>query len=279
MKGTVIACAALVAAGTLTAASPVLQVVTPIVSQSDGGTPLPPGFTHVPGEVLFISFQVSGFTKDASEKVRIAWTVDALDPAGVKVTETIANEITAELAPQDKEWMPKARTEVALPPLAHSGAYKLVLTARDLVAKTSSEISVPFLVRGHQVARSDTLTIRNFRFFRNEDEPNALDKPIYRPGDPVWARFDITGYKFGKGNAVDVVYGVAVLTSAGKVLWSQAEAAVERTDSFYPKPWVPGSMSITLGKDFKPGDYAIGVQVKDAIGNQTFEEKYTFSVQ
>lgn len=279
MTGNASSCVLICVASSLMAAAPVLEVVKPIISQSDGGTPLPPGFTHVPGEVLFLTFQVSGFQKDSNDKVRIAYTVDALDPVGVKAMETVANEVTAELAPQDKEWMPKVRMDVPLPPLAHSGTYKLVVNARDLIAKTSAEKTINLEVRGHQVERSNTLTVRNFRFFRAEDDQEALVKPVYRAGDPVWARFDITGYKYGKNNAVDVVYGVSVLTAADKVLWSQAEAAVERSESFYPKPWVPGAMSITLQKNFKPGDYAIGVQVKDAIGNQTFESKYVFSVE
>jgi hypothetical protein len=129
------------------------------------------------------------------------------------------------------------------------------------------------------VQKSDVLTIRNFRFFRSEDDAQALEKPIYRPGDPVFARFDIIGYKYGKDNQVDVAYGVSVLTGAGKVLWSQPQAADQRGESFYPKPWVPGAMSITLGKDFKPGEYSIGVQVRDAVGKQSFEEKYIFAVQ
>lgn len=272
-------CAALCASALMAAAPPVLEVAKTIVSQSDGGTPLPPGFTHVTGEILFLTFSVNGFQKDANEKVRVAYTVDTLDPKGVKTSETIANEVTAELAPQDKEWAPRVRHEITLPPLGHSGTYKIVIKVRDLVAKTEAEKTLPVEVQGHKVEPSPTLIVRNFRFFRAEEDAEALAKPVYRAGDPVWARFDIIGYQYGKGNAIDVVYGVSVNTMSGKVLWSQPEAAVERSQSFYPKPWVPGAMSITLGKDFKPGEYAIGVQVKDGVGNQNFEAKYTFVVE
>ena len=279
MTGSAIPCVLVCVASTLMAAASVLEVVRPIVSQSDGGTSLPPGFAHVPGEVLFLTFQVSGFQKDSNDKVRIGYTVDALDSRGVKAMETVSNEVTAELAPQDKEWMPKVRMEVPLPPLAHSGTYKLVVNARDLVAKTSAEKTINVEVRGHKVQESETLTVRNFRYFRGEDDQEALARPVYRAGDPVWARFDITGYKFGKNNAIDFVYGIAVIAGSGKTLWSQPEAAVERSESFYPKRYVPGAMSITLQNNIRPGDYIIAVQVKDAVGGQTFEGKYTFSVE
>jgi len=263
----------------LAAAGPALEIIQPIISQSDGGSVMPPGFEHAPGEVLFFTFQVAGYQKGAEEKVHLSYTVDAIDPQGVRIMEPVANEITAELTPQDKEWKPKVRMEIATPPLAASGTYKIVVTVRDEVAKTSAEKTVPFQMRGREVEASDTLVIRNFRFFRAEDDAAALAQPIYRPGDPVWARFDIIGYKFGKGNAVDVRYGIAVLSGAGRQLWSQPEAAVERTDSFYPKRYVPGAMSINLQPNIRPGDYTIAVQVKDAIGNQAFEGKYGFKVE
>jgi hypothetical protein len=261
------------------AAEPALEVVQPTVSQSDGGTPLPPGFNHVPGAVLFFTFQVSGYQKDAESKVHLTYTVDALDPHGVRIEETIKNEVTAELTPHDKDWKPKVRTEISLPPLGDSGTYKIVVKVRDEIAKTSAEKTLPVEVSGHEVEPSDTLTVRNFRFFRGEDDAEPLAKPIYRPGDPVWARFDIRGYKYGKNNAVDVTYGISVITASGKVLWSQAEAAVERTESFYPKRYVPGAMSINLQPNIRPGEYTIAVQAKDAVGNQTYEGKYTFTVE
>ncbi len=266
-------------ANVLPAAEPALEVVQPTISQSDGGTPLPAGFAHAPGEALFFTFQVAGFRKSPEDKVRIAYTVDTFDPQGVRTLETAANAITAELAPQDKEWKPKVRMEIPIPPLAGSGAYRVVVKVRDEIAKTEAEKTIGFQVEGHPVEPSDALVVRNFRFFRGEDDQAALPRAVYRPGDAVWARFDIIGYKYGKNNAVDVAYGIAVLSSPGKVLWSQNDAAVERSESFYPKRYVPGAMSINLQPTIRPGEYTIAVQVRDATGNQTFEGKYNFNVE
>jgi hypothetical protein len=256
-----------------------LEVVQATISQSDGGAPMPPGFEHAPGEIIFLTFQVNGFAKNAEEKVHLRYTVDALDPKGVRIVETISDQVAAELTSHDKEWKPKIRTEIAIPPEAGTGEYKIVIGIRDEMAKKQAEKSIAFRVRGHPVEPSDALTIRNFRFFRGEDDQQALPKAVYRPGDPVWARFDITGYKYGKDNAVDVVYGIAVSAAGGKTMWSQPEAAVERTQAFYPKRYVPGSMSIQLQPNIRPGEYVITVHVKDATGGQTFEGKYNFTVE
>ena len=263
----------------LGAAAPALEVVLPSLSQSDGGAPMPAGFQHAPGEVLFLTFQVAGFQKNGEEKVQLGYTVEAMDPKGVPFLEPFSNTLTAELSPQDKEWKPKVRMEIPVPPLAGSGAWRISIRVRDETAKTAAEKSLTFEVAGHAVEPSETVVVRNFRFFRGEDDQEALARPVYRPGDPVWARFDIIGFRYGGGNEVDVSYGIAILTAAGKVLWSQNDAAVERGGSFYPKRYVPGAMSINLQSTIRPGEYTIAVLAKDALGKQEYEGKYNFTVE
>lgn len=256
-----------------------LGVVRAVISDSDGGAVLPASFEHIPGETLFFFCRVSGYQKTSDEKIHLAYTVQAVDPKGVAIVEPFRQEISDEVTPQDKDWMPKIQTEILVPPLAGSGKYKILVAVEDLVAKAKTDISVPFEVRGREVTPSDTLTARNFQFFRAEDDTQPVEKPVYRPGDGVWARFDITGYQFGPKNKLDVSYVTSVITDAGKVLWTQPEPAVEQSESFYPKRYVPASMGINLQKNIRPGTYTIAVQVKDAIGNQTYETKQTFTVE
>src|SRR5215467_10351006 len=151
-----------------------LQVVRPILSDSEGGAPLPTGFEYRPGENLFFSCRIANFQKTPEEKIHLAYSIQAFDPKGVPLTELYKNEISDEVGPQDKEWTPKIQTEVAIPPLIGSGAYKILVKAEDLVAKTTTELPVPFQVRGHDVEASDTLAIRNFRFFHSEEDAQPL---------------------------------------------------------------------------------------------------------
>ncbi len=260
-------------------AAATLQIVRPVISQMEDGAPDPPGFEHVPGETLYFTCRIAGYSKTAEEKIHLAYSVQAFDPKGVPLTEIYKNEISDEVGPQDKEWLPKIQTEIPIPPLVGPGAYKILVKVEDLVAKNQTELPVPFQVRGRSLEPSDTLVVRNFRFFRGEDDTQALDKVVYKPGDAVWAKFDITGFKYGEKNKIDVSYVTSVIAPSGKVLWTQPEPAVEQTDSFYPKLYVPASMGITLQKNMRPGEYTIAVQVKDAIGSQTYEAKATFSVE
>jgi hypothetical protein len=149
----------------------------------------------------------------------------------------------------------------------------------DVLAKASTELPVPFLVRARDVEPSETLVVRNFHFFRDEEGAHPLEKAAYRPGDSVWAKFDITGYKFGDKNKVDVEYVTSVVAPGGKVLWTQPEPATEQSESFYPKRYVPAAMGINLQKTIHPGEYTIEVQVKDKIGGQSYGEKYGFTIE
>lgn len=256
-----------------------LGLVRAIISDSDGGAPLPADFAHIPGETLFFSCRVANYQKTSEEKIHYAYTVEATDPKGVPLMEPFHQDIADEVTPQDKEWMPRIATQVIVPPLAPSGKYQIVIKIEDLIGKSHAELSVPFIVRGRSVEPSGTLVVRNFHFYPSEDAPRPLEKAAYSPGQSVWARFDITGFRYGPMNKIDVSYVFSVVTDAGKVLWTQPQPAAEQSESFYPKPYVPASVGINLQKNIRPGTYTITVQAKDAVGNQTYETKEPFQVE
>jgi hypothetical protein len=256
-----------------------LEVVRPIVAQSDGGVMAPAGFQHVAGETLFFSCRVAGYAKTPEEKVNLAYSVQSFDPKGVPLTEIYKNELVTDVTPQDKEWMPKISTEIQIPPLVAAGTYKILIKVEDMVAKTNAELSVPFEVRSKTVEPSDTLVTRNFQFFRGDEDSAPLQKPVYRGGDAVWTKFDIIGFKYGEKNHVDVSYVTSIISPSGKVLWTQPEPAVEQSESFYPKRYVAATMGINLLANTKPGEYTIAVTITDAVGKQTYEAKQTFTVE
>ncbi len=263
----------------LLGAAPALQIVRPIISQMDGGASDPPGTVHVPGETLYFSCRIAGYTKNPDEQIHLAYSVQPFDSQGAPLSEIYQNEMTEEVGPHDKGWMPKIATQVAIPPLVATGIYKIVVKAEDLIGKTSAEVTVPFQVRGHEVPPSDCVVVRNFRFFRREDDTAPAEKAAFKPGDGVWARFDIAGFKYGPKNKIDVSYVTSVLAPGGKLLWTQPNPVAEQTESFYPKRYVPADFGISLQPNMHTGEYTIVVHVKDTIGGKEFEGKYPFRVE
>jgi hypothetical protein len=256
-----------------------LEIVRPILSTSDGGAALPPDFEYRSGDIIFFSCRVRNYEKTAGEKVNLAYSIEALDSKSVPLAEPVKNGITEEVSPQDKDWMPRIATEIALPPLIAAGTYQIAVVVEDLAAKSKVELQVPFRIRGQGVTPSDSLTVENLRFFRAEEESQPLEKPAYRAGDAVWTRFNITGFHYGAHNRIDVSYAVSVLDGSGKVLWSQEEPTGEQSESFYPKLWIPASLSITTQKGTRAGEYGIVIHVKDAVGNQSYETKALFEIE
>src|SRR5579864_820346 len=263
----------------LRAAPAPLAILKLAISDMEDGAIVPPSFTFVPGQFVFVSFEVGGSQVSSERKLRLSYKVDAFDPKNVPIMETIANTLDTTLSDEDKNWRPKMRQQILLPPLAGSGAYKIAIHVTDELGKTTTSQEMTLQVRGHDVAPSDTLIIRNFHFYRGDEDRDPLAVAAYRPGDTLFARFDIVGYKFAPHNAVDVDYGISVVAPSGKVLFTQEKAAEEKSASFYPKPYVPGSMNLNIYKDTRPGQYTIVFTVRDHIGNQTYEAKENFTVE
>ena len=134
-------------------------------------------------------------------------------------------------------------------------------------------------MKGYGVEKSDKLVARNFRFQRREEDAAPLTQPNYRPGDTVWARFDMTGYKIGEQNAFDVAYGLEVLRASDqKSMYAEPNAAREKDATFYRKRYLQGALSLNLNKDLARGDYVVILRVRDELGGQAYEERHTFSV-
>ena len=262
------------------AATAPLTILKPSVSDLEDGPAVPPSFTFVSGQFIFLSFQVAGYKVADEQKIHLSYKVDALDPKGVRLVEPFVGTVDTTLADEDKNWKPKVRQQFLIPPLAPSGTYKISVQVTDDLNKAASvSQDIPFEVRGRDVPPSDTPVVRNFQFYRGEDEREPLKVAAYKPGDTLWARFDIVGYKFGPGNTIDVDYGISVLAPSGKVLFTQDKAAEEKSSSFYPKAYVPGSMNLNLQSTIRPGEYTIVVSVRDHIGNQTAEAKGNFTIE
>ncbi len=261
------------------AAEKKLSIARPVFAQSDDGPALAASYEAVPGESLFFSCLIEGYSKSEKDEIQLTYQIQAKDSRGVLLQEPTAGKVEATLAPEDKDWKPKLRSTVVVPPMADSGDYQVLVKVTDERNKSTAEARAAFSVRGRNIEPSDTLVVRDFRFLRSEDDTKPLSVPAYRPGDSLWARFMMTGYKIGEGNAFDIAYGLVVLRADGTVAYSQPEAAALQEHPFYPQRYQPGELSLNFPKDQPRGEFTIVLTVRDNIGKQTVESRQKFSVE
>jgi hypothetical protein len=254
-------------------------VARPIASQSEDGPPIEGGQGFLPGETVFFSFGVTGHKTGPSGKVQLTGHIQAFDPAGIPISVRDEQVIGTTLSQEDKDWKPKLRSQFLVPSIAPSGAYKIRFDVTDQQTNKTASGETSFQVHGRSVESSKDLVIRNLSFYRTQDDETALRAAVYQPGDMLWVKLDIIGYKYGEQNAIDVSYDVEVDASGGKALFSQADAAVERSQSFYPQPWVSGEFNLSLQSTMTPGPYTLVITAHDGTGKQTATAKAEFRVQ
>ncbi|HYA18682.1 MAG TPA: hypothetical protein VEF06_14515 [Bryobacteraceae bacterium] len=258
---------------------PNLAAARPVVSQSEDGPPMQGGESFVPGEQVFFRYIVEGLNAKPADKIRLTGHIQAFDPKGVAISVPDEQVIATTLAQEDKEWKPKIRSQFLIPTIAPPGTYRIRYDVVDEQTKKKATGEATFSVRSHAVEPAKELVIRNLGFYRAQDEQTPLKVVAYRAGDVLFVRLDITGYKYGEQNAIDVSYDVEILGPGGKSLFSQPDAAVERSQAFYPQPWVPVEFNLNLQTTMTLGTYTLVITAHDGVGNQTATEKTEFRVE
>lgn len=263
-------------------AQPKLSIEAPALHQFEDGPELAPGYEFVPGETVYFSCRIVGYQilkKEEAQSVNLAWRMRAFDPAGVPIVKEESRRLEEAVSSQDKEWKPRFPTSFIVPGFAPTGTYKIAITVKDEIAGAEINTEVAFRVRGHDLEASDQLIARNFQFLRSEDDKVPMRPPVYHPNDSLWARFDITGYKFAENNRFSVDYGLAILDATDKQVFSQPSAAADTNASFYPQRYVPGALTLHLDPNVPKGAYTLLITVQDKIGNQTYETRQPFQIE
>jgi hypothetical protein len=251
--------------------------------QFEDGPELGPNHVFLPGESVFFSCRLTGYqsavTGENQRSVKLSWTLEVTDPAGIPLVAGTKGDIAEPISPQDKNWYPKFLHHFNIPPFAPGGAYHIKVTARDEVGKADLTSQLEFQVRGHAVEASPVLAARNLRFVKDETDGPPLDPAVYHPGETLWARFDMTGYKYGDNNHYSVEYGLAILRESWEQVFAQPAAAADSSEGFYPQRYVPGAVSLNLQPDVPEGKYTLVIIMADKVGGQTNEARREFQIR
>ena len=250
--------------------------------QFEDGPLLGPAHAFLPGESVFFSCRLTGYqtavAADEQRSVKLAWKLQVTDPAGVPLAPETSGQIAEPLSRQDKNWLPKFLYSFVIPAFAPGGTYHIKVSAQDQTAGSDLTSTLDFQVRGHPVEPSSTLTERNFHFVRGENDGPPIDPAVFHPGETLWARFDITGFRYGEKNRYSVEYGLAVLKESGEQVFAQPMAAADANESFYPQRYVPGALSLNITPEVPAGSYTLVVTMADKVGGQAAEARGSFRI-
>ena len=267
----------------LAAAGP--EIVQPRIEEYENGPRAPADTVFSGGQAVYLSFHIGGLkaTGEDEDHIHATYTAEVFDSSGQSFAKPQSGEVQTTLAAEDKKskWMPKVRYDFRLPETPAPGKYTVKIHVRDEnVDGAAADVEVPFQVGGLQFDPAAGLAIYNFRFLRSERDADVVPAGgAYRPGESVWVKFDIAGYKFGEKNRFDVSYGVTLKDPAGKTLYTKPDAAGRAAESEYPTRFVPGVFSLDLDKKIVPGAYSVVITARDAVGNQMIESAHEFRVE
>jgi hypothetical protein len=217
--------------------------------------------------------------KTEVKSLSLEYEVTPQDANHVALTAPVKGVITGDLSKEDKNWIPLRRTSFLLPSFVAAGNYSIHIVVKDMVSKTEAAHEYPFQIGGVQVSHADSIEADDFQFLRNQDDSAALELPAYAPGDTVFARFEMVGFKYEADNKYKLSYGLKVLRPDGKSFLDAPNAAQISSESFYPAPYVPGDLQITTPKNAARGTYQLTLTVRDLVGNQSFDVKRTFTIE
>jgi len=254
------------------------------VQRSEDAPYVPADFEFLPGDYLFFTFHISGFKIKTSQTgdihtLSLQYRITPQDLKGVALASPVDGAIADEINKEDKTWTPKRRANFLLPSFVASGDYRVHVVVKDLIAGTEASRDYPFKIGGTQVSAAAGIRADQFAFFRTADEAKALEVPAYSPGDTVYARFLMVGFKTDPANKYRLAYGVKVTRPDGKTFLDEPKAAQIAADSFYPAQFMPGDIQVTTPRDAMHGRYQMTVTVRDLIANQDFTFRETFSIE
>ena len=259
-----------------------LRIVEASVQAAEDGPVAGSAYAFMPGDSIYCSFRFAGYQAEQTtdgKKLKMSYKVRLTDKAGVMLAPEESGSVEDELSEEDRDWYPKRRAVFQLPTYITAGDATLTISVTDLIAHTTASKILPLRLGGESLVDSGTLGIQSFHFYRSENSREALELAAYRPGDTVWARFFITGFKAGAKNRHDVQYGLRVLGPDGRTLLTQEPAAEDEKESFYPPRYVPGSLSLPTNADMITGLYTIVLDVRDLLGKKTSTGKYEFTLE
>ncbi len=256
-----------------------LAVVQAVLhDRSESAPSIRPDYRYIGGELIYFSFRIAGY-QVKNDKVNLRWLIYATDPDGRLLWEPLNGAISEEVTHNDENWLPRVNQTLPLPPQLRPGPHKLLIKVTDENGPSSIEHVAGFQVGGRPLPMPEVFSILGAAFYRSDQDASPLTEAVYRPGDPLFLKFQLAGFKLGEKNHFEVEYGIKVLRPSGKEMYAEPRAASESDAPYYPKTVMNGAVSLNLSADLTPGQYTIVLSARDVAGQTSAETTVSFKVE
>lgn len=242
-----------------------LSVVESAVSDTLNGGQVPDTYEFAPGDIVHVSFQVSGYRLSERGRIELSYMIEAVDCMG-NPFEPPHEERLAQAMPVSRTVTRPIRFSVVLPDAPWPGDARFRISVTDVLAGETTHAELPFGVGGIPLDISSGFRVGGLGLYRSEESQERLSDPVFHAGDTVWARFQLAGFERGEKNRFSLGYNVKLIDPRGRVVLSVPQAATETKEPYYPRWQVPGFVSVRLESTIRPGLYSLIIEALDEIG-------------
>ena len=127
-------------------------IVHPVFATSEDGPPVATDYQFVPADTIYFSCQAEGYRKVdkpddyGKQTVHLKYQIEARDAHGILLQPPTEGEVKTDVTSEDKNWEPKFRYKIVVPPLPDPGEYVVLVKLSDEQAKAETELRAQFTV-------------------------------------------------------------------------------------------------------------------------------------
>ena len=252
-----------------------LQFVDAAWLQAEDGPPRPAA-PYKPGDVVYLKYEVVGFTTDHEGKIDLVLQAEARDLNGLSMYPMWEKELI-QTVPAGKPV--SGSFSVGLHSFAPPGVYRVELKARDKVKNTMADVSPTFQVEAPPVAPASGLELRDFALSLSREGPPA-ETPVLEGGGTVYMKWKIFGMEAQDGK-VNLRVALKVLGPRGNPVMDEPKyVVVDESFHYHPPTFcLPMSGHITLPDSLAKGTYTARYTVIDEIAKSEIEHAAKFELR
>jgi hypothetical protein len=219
----------------------------------------------LPGDSVFVSFDLEGITIDDSGKVTYRTATEVVDGSGKTVYRQQPRDLEAHASLGGSRIPAFAQVDVGLD--QPQGDYAVKVTVTDRTNNKTGTLTQPFkvlppafgLVRG-------SLTC---------DPEARIPAGTLTCGHPLWLNFAVVGFSRGGGSQPHVLLEMRVLGEDGKPTLSKPLVGTINKDVPANAVSLPAQFLLSLNR---PGKFTLELKATDQASGKSFTETYPFTV-